>query len=56
MAVDKPAIEASFTLAPMTNGPNDKHNFGAIATGLDLDSISGASPYMYRDMKPQRHV
>ncbi|KAJ9138173.1 Clavaminate synthase-like protein [Pleurostoma richardsiae] len=40
MSPSKVLPESSFTLTPMDKTPKDKHNFGAIITGLDLSEIS----------------
>lgn len=34
--------EASFTITPMKKSPKEKHDYGAIVTGLDLNDISDA--------------
>lgn len=33
--------EPTFTVSPIDKSPKEKHNFGAIVTGLDLDTITG---------------
>jgi hypothetical protein len=35
------APEPTFVVTPMTKTPKDKHNFGAIVNGIDLENIDG---------------
>ena len=35
------APEPTFVVTPMTKTPKEKHNFGAVITGIDLEDITG---------------
>ena len=41
MSPAKLLSERSFTLIPIEKSPKEKHNFGAVITGLNLNDISG---------------
>lgn len=41
--------EASFTITPMKKSSNDKHDYGAIVSKIDLNNINGTH-YSYQVM------
>jgi hypothetical protein len=44
MSPSKLLSEPSFTLTPIEKSSFEKSNYGAVITGLDLDSITGTVP------------
>jgi hypothetical protein len=38
------APEPTFMVTPMTKTQKEKHDFGAVIEGIDLQNISGESP------------
>lgn len=38
--------EPTFAIQKMEKTPKEKHDFGAVVTGLDLDNISGKLPIL----------
>lgn len=44
MAPGRLALEPTFTVTPMGKEPHEKHNFGAVIEGVDLEDISGRIP------------
>jgi hypothetical protein len=43
MSPGKLLSEQSFEITPIEKSPEDKHNYGAVLTGLDLNDVSGKS-------------
>jgi hypothetical protein len=41
MAPSRLAQEPTFTVTPMIKSPQDKHDFGAVIEGIDLENING---------------
>jgi hypothetical protein len=42
--------EPSFTLAPIQKTPEQKYNYGAVITDLDLNDISGKLPFVNTEL------
>lgn len=49
MSIDKTTPEPTLVITPMKKTGDEKHNFGAVVTNLDLDKISGMSAW--KDLK-----
>lgn len=46
MSPGKLIPEPCFQLTLLEKSPSEKHNYGAVITGLDLNEISGKSVYL----------